>query len=307
MTGDTISEREIAVDIVPFDENLRQHASGQKSSLAPAEPMSPKISKLAVVDPRAQIADDVEIGHFCVIGPNAKIGRGTKLYNNVTILGDVTIGEDNLISPNAVLGGHPQDTSYRGTETKVVIGDRNVIRECVTINRASEKEDGYTRVGSDCYFMGNVHIAHDCNVGDRVIIGHGSMLGGHVHIDHHATLSGSVAVTHYGAVGSYTFVGAGSRVMQDIAPYMLADGSPARPRCINIVALKRNNFAPRVISTLNEAYRLMYRARVGLENAREILESRGDLIPDIQHLFASIEYSQAGRHGRGREQTRKAA
>ena len=122
------------------------------------------------------LAPGVEIGPFCVIGPKAKIGRNTKLINNVTILGDVTLGEDNIVSPGAVLGGAPQDISYRGTETKVVIGDRNVIRECVTINRATVKEDHYTRVGSDCYFMGNVHIAHDCVIGDRVIIGHGSML-----------------------------------------------------------------------------------------------------------------------------------
>ncbi len=269
--------------------------------------MSPKVSKLAVVDRRAEIADDVEIGHFCVVGPKAKIGRGTKLMNNVTIDGAVEIGEDNVISPNAVIGGAPQDTSYRGTETKVIIGDRNIIRECVTINRASEKEDGYTRVGSDCYLMGNVHVAHDCVVGDTVIIGHGTMLGGHVHVDHHATLSGNVAVTHYGAVGSYTFVGGASRVLQDIAPYMLADGNPARPRCINVVALRRNDFDQQVIDALDEAYRLLYRARVGLDNAREILQSRGDLLPDIEHLLDKIAHSQTGRHGRGREQRRKAA
>ncbi len=287
------------MDTIPFsDKSLKRKQ---------AEPMPPKISPLAVVDSQAEIADDVEIGPFCVISGKAKIGRGTKLFNNVTILGNVTIGEDNVISPNAVIGGDPQDLSYRGTETQVVIGDRNVIRECVTINRASEKEDGYTRVGSDCFFMGNVHIAHDCRVGDRVIIGHGSMLGGHVHVDHHATLSGSVAVTHYGAIGCYTFVGGASRVLQDIAPYMLADGNPARPRCINIVALKRNNFAQNVIDALDEAYRLMYRARVGLDNAREILNSKGVLIPDIQHLFETLAISQSGRHGRGREQRRKAA
>ena len=287
------------MDTTPFNENqsLRLHIDPQPAVISP----------LALVDPAAEIAVDVEIGPFCVVGPKAKIGRGTILHNNVTISGDVTIGEFNVISPNAVIGGYPQDLSYRGTETKVVIGDRNVIRECVTINRASEKEDGYTRVGDDCYFMGNVHIAHDCVVGNKVIIGHGSMLGGHVHVEHHATLSGSVAVTHYGAIGCYTFVGGASRVLQDIAPYMLADGNPARPRCINIVALKRNNFAPNIIEALNEAYRLMYRARVGLESARKILGSKGELIPDIQHLLDRIAVSQSGRHGRGREQRRKVA
>ncbi len=288
------------MDIIPFEKNARLNSSD-------SSPMTPNVSNLAVVHPKAEIADDVVIGPFCVVGPMAKIGRGTTLMNNVTVHGDVTIGEDNLISPNAVLGGHPQDTSYRGTETKVVIGDRNIIRECVTINRASEKEEGFTRVGSDCYFMGNVHIAHDCRIGDKVIIGHGSMLGGHVHVDHHATLSGSVAVTHYGAIGSYTFVGGASRVLQDIAPYMLADGNPARPRCINIVALKRNNFQQNVIDAIDEAYRLLYRARVGLDNAREIMESKGLLIPDIELLFDKVSVSQKGRHGRGRELRRKAA
>ncbi|MFK7768704.1 MAG: acyl-ACP--UDP-N-acetylglucosamine O-acyltransferase [Mariniblastus sp.] len=278
-----------------------------QESSQPESNEPPKISNLASVHPDAQIANGVEIGPFCVIGPEAKIGARSKLLNSVTILGDVTIGEDNIISPGAVLGGAPQDLSYRGTVTKVVIGDRNVIRECVTVNRATEKEDGYTRVGNDCYFMGNVHIAHDCRIGNRVIIGHGSMLGGHVHVDSHATLSGSVAVTHYGAIGCYTFVGAASRVLQDIAPYMLADGSPARARCINIVALKRNDFSADVIDAINEAYRLMYRARVGLGNCEEILESKGMLIPEIRHFLDRISVSQAGRHGRGRDVRRKAA
>ena len=267
----------------------------------------PKISPLAQVDPAAIIDNNVEIGPFCMIGPKAKIGRGTILHNNVTLMGDVAVGENNVIFPNAVLGGFPQDLSYRGTETKVIVGDRNIIRECVTINRASEKEDGVTLVGSDCYFMGNVHVAHDCCVGDKVIIGHGSMLGGHVHVDHHATLSGCVAVTHYASIGCYTFVGGASRVLQDIAPYMLADGNPARPRCINVVALKRNNFAGNVIQALNEAYRLLYRARVGLESAREITRAKGVQIPDIEHLFDQLAISQIGNHGRGREALRKAA
>ncbi len=269
--------------------------------------MSTNISELAVVDPQAQIGPDVEIGPFCVVSAKAKIGRGTKLYNNVTVLGSVTIGEDNVILPNAVIGGPPQDVSYRGTDTKVVIGDRNIIREGVTINRASEKEDGYTRLGSDCYLMGNCHVAHDCCVADHVIIGHGTLLGGHVYVDHHATLSGNVGITHFASVGSYTFVGASSRVLQDVAPFMLADGNPARPRCVNIVALKRNNFDREVVDALNEAFRLLYRARVGLNNVSEIMSSKGTMIPEIQHLLDVVAVSQGGRHGRGREQRRTAA
>lgn len=269
--------------------------------------MSTKISKLAEVDPRAQIGEGVEIGAFSVVGPDAVIGAGTKIYNNVSILGHVSMGTDNVIFPGAVIGGDPQDISYKGTPTKVVLGDRNVIREGVTINRATEKEDGFTRMGSDCYLMGNVHIAHDCKVGDSVIIGQSTMLGGHVHVGDRATLSGGIGIVHYAAVGKYCFVGALSRVLQDIAPFMLGDGNPARPRCINIVALKRNNISKDVISALNEAYRLLYRARVGLKNAREILESKGELVPEVKHLLDSVGVSQDGRHGRGRERRRTAA
>lgn len=284
------------MEILPFQEKSPSDKPG-----------APKISDLACVDPGAEIGPDVEIGPFCVVGAQAKIGRGTKLINSVTILGDVTIGEFNVISPGAVIGGAPQDISYRGTDTKVILGDRNVIRECTTINRASEKEEGYTRIGSDCYFMGCVHIAHDCVIADNVIIGHGSMLGGHVHVEHHATLSGSVAVVHFASIGSYTFVGAATRVLQDVAPYMLADGSPARPRCVNIVGLKRNNFDQNVIDSINEAYRLMYRARVGLANCEEILGSKGAMLPEVRHFLDRVTVSQAGRHGRGRETRRKAA
>lgn len=287
------------MDLLPF--NRHTQPTDQPASAAP------KVSNLACVDPKAELGPGVEIGPFCVIGPKAKIGRNSKLMNNVTILGDVTLGEDNVVSPGAVLGGAPQDLSYRGTNTKVVIGDRNVIRECVTVNRATEKEDGFTRVGSDCYLMGNLHIAHDCVIGDRVVIGHGSMLGGHVHVEHHAILSGGTGITHYAAIGCYAFVGAASRVLQDIAPYMLADGSPARARCINIVAMRRNNFDQKVIDAINEAYRLMYRARVGLTNCEEILESKGHLLPEIRHFLDRVAISQAGRHGRGRELRRKAA
>jgi UDP-N-acetylglucosamine acyltransferase len=288
------------VDIIPFP-------SDKTAAMKLAQPLPPKISKLSDVHPSAEIGEDVEIGPFCVVGPHVKIGRGTRLVNNVSILGHVTLGEDNRIWPSTVIGGEPQDISYRGTATQVVIGDRNIIRECVTINRASEKEDGITRVGSDCYFMACAHVAHDCNVGDKVIIGQGSMLGGHVHIHRNVTLSGSVAVTHFGSVGAYAFVGAKSRVMQDIAPFMLAEGNPARPRCVNIVALKRNDFQRPVIDALNEVYRLLYRGRVGMEKANEIMREKCETIPDIRYFFEFVATSQAGRHGRGREQRRNAA
>ena len=269
--------------------------------------IAPKVSKLADVHPNAELANGVEIGSFCVVGPNAKIGAGTRLLNNVSVLGHVTIGEDNLISPNAVIGGEPQDISYRGSPTQVIIGDRNIIRECVTINRGTEKEDGYTRVGNDNYLMGSTHIAHDCSLGSNIIIGHGSMLGGHVHVHSYATLSGGCAAHHMASIGSYCFLCASSLVLQDIPPYMLSDGNPARPKCVNIVALKRQNFDKKVINNLNEAFRLLYRGRVGLDNAREVLKNNDSHCENVKKLLDFVGSSHTGRHGRARQPRRTAA
>ena len=266
----------------------------------------PKISKLADVSPEAQIGNGVEIGPFCVVGPNAKIGPGTKLFNNVTLMGHVELGVDNMIHPNAVIGGHPQDISYRGTPTHVVIGDRNTIRENVTINRGTEKEDGFTIIGNDNYLMSCSHVAHDCKLGDKIILGQGSMLGGHVHVQSFATLSGCCAVHHMASIGSYCFVCGSSLVLQDIPPYMLSDGNPARPKCVNIVALKRHSFDKNVIKNLNEAFRLLYRGRVGLDNAREVLKNNGAHCDDVANLLEFVSSSHKGRHGRARQPRRAA-
>ncbi len=268
--------------------------------------MATHIAENAVIDPRAEIAEDVEIGPFCVIGPHVSIGRGTRLENHVTITGRTAIGEYNRIFPGVVIGADPQDLSYRGSPTRVIVGDHNVIREAVTINRATEKEEGITSLGSYCYLMACSHVAHDCRVGDRVVIANGTLLGGHVHVHDDATLSGGVAVHHYATIGSYSFVSGISRVLHDVPPYMLADGLPARPRCVNIVALKRNDFPADVIKALAEAHRLIYRAKVGLDHAREILRSDAKLVPAVNNLLGFIESQQEGRHGRGRERRRAA-
>jgi UDP-N-acetylglucosamine acyltransferase len=268
--------------------------------------MATFVADHAAVDPRAEIDDDVEIGPFCVVGPDVRIGRGTRLENHVTLMGHVTLGEDNHIYPNVVIGGEPQDTSYSGADTKVVIGDRNVIREGVTINRASEKEDGITSLGSHNFLMACSHVAHDCKLGSHIIMANGTLLGGHVHVYDHASLSGGAAVHHFASIGSYSFVAGLARVLHDVPPYMLVEGAPARPRCINIVALKRNNFSPDVINCLAEAHRLIYRAKVGLDHAREILRGNEQLVPHVNHLLSFIQDQQEGRHGRSREMRRAA-
>jgi UDP-N-acetylglucosamine acyltransferase len=268
--------------------------------------MSVAVAENAFVHPEAQLADDVEIGPFCVIGPHVAIGRGTRLMNNVTVAGRTTIGEHNHIFPGAVIGADPQDISYRGSETCVTIGSHNTIRECVTINRATEKEEGITSLGDWNYLMAGCHVAHDCRIGDHVIIANATLLGGHVRIDDHATLSGAAAVHHFATIGRYSFVAGMSRVVNDVPPYLLIEGVPARPRCINKVALERNDFPRDVIAGLHTAYKLIYISKIGLDNVREILRESHQLYPAVNHLLGSIQMLQEGRHGRARERRRAA-
>ena len=212
-------------------DRCRRRSSGRFENAAPdlwreSRPWPATLPKTCSIDPRAEIDDEVEIGPFCVIGPKARIGRGTRLENNVTLMGNVTIGCYNHIFPNAVIGGEPQDISYTGSDTKVVIGDHNIIRECVTINRASEKEEGVTRIGDHNFLMACCHVAHDCQLGNHIIIANGTLLAGHVHVHDYASLSGAVAVHHFATIGSYSFVAGLSAVRHDVPPYMLVEGFP---------------------------------------------------------------------------------
>ncbi len=260
----------------------------------------------AVVEPGARLGPGVRVGPWCVISAGAVVGRDTVLDNGVTIMGEVVIGARNRIFPNCVIGGEPQDVSYRGTATRVEIGDDNVIREGVTINRASEKEDGVTSIGNANFLMACCHVAHDCRIGDHVIIANGTLLGGHVRVQSRASLSGAVAVHHWVTIGGWSFVAGLSRVLHDVPPFMLCEGSPARPRCINVVALRRGGFGREALDAVTEAHRLLFRARVGLEPAREILRQQGMLGPEVDQLLEFLVLQQGGRHGRARERRRAA-
>jgi UDP-N-acetylglucosamine acyltransferase len=251
----------------------------------------PDVHPTAVVEPGCQLARGVRIGPYCMVSGEAVIGEGTVLANGVTILGRVRIGRRNSLHTGCVIGGEPQDISYRGTATEVVIGDANVIREGVTINRGSEKENGQTVLGSHNFLMAASHVAHDCQIGDHVTIANGTLLGGHVRVESHASLSGAVAVHHFVRIGSWAFVAGISRVL----------GMPARPRCANLVALRRGGFAASEIEAIVEAHRLLYRAKAGLAATREILEAHQQLLPQVQELLAFIATQQEGRHGRALE------
>ncbi len=266
--------------------------------------MAALVADTASIDPRAEIADDVEIGPYCVIGPHVQIGRGTRLIAHVCVLGHTTIGQRNVIHPFASIGGEPQDLSYKGSDTRVEIGDDNSIREGVTIHRASEKEQGLTRVGSRNLLMTNVHVAHDCMIHDRVVIVGNTLLGGHVHIESHVIISGSVAVHPFVTVGSYSYVGGLSRIYHDVPRYMIVDGNPSKVRCINVVGLKRHGVTPESIAGLSETHRLIYRARMASTQAAGILESHGHNSPEVKSLLEFIENQHQGKHGRARERWR---
>jgi len=269
--------------------------------------MALQIADTASVDPRAEIAEGVEIGPFCVVGPDVKIGRGTRLIAHVCLLGVVEIGEGNVVSPFTVIGGAPQDVSYHGAPTRVEVGDNNIIREGVTINRATEKEDGVTRIGSNNYLMATSHVAHDCKLGDRITIANGTMLGGHVHVESHASISGGVAVHHYATIGGYAFVGGQSRIIHDVPRFMLVDGNPSKVRCINVVGLKRNGISPEAIDALHEAHRLIYRAKMNAKQAAEMLEAHDHLLPEVRRLLDFVREQHEGKHGRARERHRKSS
>lgn len=263
--------------------------------------MSNIISKFADVHPHAVLGEGVRIGPFCSIGANAKIGAGSILDSNVTVTGHVIIGKNNRLFPGVVIGAEPQDISYQGSPTQVVIGDGNVFRECVTVNRGTEKEDGITSIGSNGYFMACSHVAHDCKVGDYVHAANNCLLGGHVHVGDHVNLSGSVAIHHFSTIGAYAFVGGLSRVVQDIPPYLIAEGSPARPRAINIVALKRNGFQADEIKALKTAYKLIFRQKVEHQIVRDTLLARRELLPSVNQILNFLDKKAQGRNGRARQ------
>jgi UDP-N-acetylglucosamine acyltransferase len=266
--------------------------------------MATVIADTACIDPRARIADDVEIGPYCVIGPDVTIGRGTRLIAHVFIDGITTIGDDNTIHPFASIGGEPQDVSFRGSPTRLEIGDENVIREGVTIHRGSEKEEGVTRIGSRCLLMVNVHVAHDCSLGDKVVITNNTILGGHTHIESSVTISGGVGIHPFVTIGCYSYVGALSRIYHDVPRFMMVDGNPSKVRCLNLVGLKRNGLSPQAIACLHEAHRLIYRSHMTTEQASEILRSHDHLCPEVASLLAFVESQHLGVHGRARDRGR---
>lgn len=266
--------------------------------------MTSRISPLAQIDPQAQLGSDVEIGPFCVVGPDVVLGAGCVLHSNVVIVGHTTVGERNRFFPGAVIGGEPQDFCYQGGPTRVEIGDDNLFREGVTVNRGADKEDGVTRIGNRNFLMANSHVAHNCHVFNNTILTNGVLLGGHVHVHDYAIVSGNSAVHHFTTLGTGSFVGGMCRVVQDVPPYMLS-ASADNPEVvtINVVGMRRRGISETAIACVRRAFKLMYREHKRLSEIREILiaETEGVLPIELMTLLNFVEWSAKGKNGRGRE------
>ena len=271
--------------------------------------MANTIHSLACVDPRAELGDNIEIGPFCVIGPHVKLGSGCQLANNVTIIGHTTIGERNRFFSNCVIGGEPQDHSYRESATWVEIGDDNVFREGVTVNRGAEKEDHGTQIGHHNMLMTNCHVAHNCSLGNHVMLVNGVLLGGHVHVHDRAIISGNTVVHHFCSVGTLAFISGGCRCTTDVPSYMMAAGSDKfEVKTINLVGMRRAGISESSIGTIRQAYKLLFREHKALPEVREFFLQQQDGIHAIElhTLLNFVEMTNAGKFGRGREVFRNA-
>lgn len=269
--------------------------------------MSVQIAKTAVVDPKAKLGEGVSVGHFCVVGPDVSIGDRTRLEDHVVIAGVTSLGADNHVFPHVSLGSAPQDVSYQNSPTRVEIGNGNVFREQVTVNRGTEKQDGITRIGDSNYFMTGTHIGHDCDIGCRIVMANNCMMGGHVRVDDDVTIAGGAGVHQFATVGRLAFISAMSRVLHDVPPFLVVEGDPGRPRAVNSIGLKRHDYTADDVAVLTKAFKLLYRRRVGVEKAREEMFATGPIRPVLRQLFDSIEFTVGGSKGRGMDRRRKAA
>jgi UDP-N-acetylglucosamine acyltransferase len=255
--------------------------------------MSARIHASAMIDSGAVIGDDVEIGPGVIIGPRCTVGAGSVIAARAILEQNVRLGEQVKIGVGTVLGGPPQDLKFKGEETWVEVGDRTTIREYSTINRGTS-QSYRTTVGTDCFLMSYVHLAHDCHVGNGVIISNGTQLAGHVTIDDKAILSGLLAVHQFGKIGRFAFIGGMSRVNKDVPPYVKAVGNPIKLYGLNSIGLQRNGFSPAVILELKRAYRLFFRSELNIAQALEQARNELTMSPEVQAFVDFVEESQRG-------------
>ena len=245
------------------------------------------IHPTAIVDPRAELSENVSVGAFSMIGADVKIGSGTVIAPHVIINGHTSLGKDNHIYQFCSIGENPQDKKYADEITRLEIGDRNVIREYTSMHRGTHQDNRLTKIGSDNLFMAYTHVAHDCVIGDHVIMANGASLAGHVRLNSHAILGGFTLVHQFTQIGQYSFSAMGSTITQDIPPFVMVGGRPTRPHGINSVGMERNGISAEDIRLIRKAYKMIYKMNLRLEDAIDQME---DLAGDSKELSNMVNF-----------------
>tara|TARA_B100000029_G_scaffold398661_2_gene397187 strand:+ start:233 stop:1003 length:771 start_codon:yes stop_codon:yes gene_type:complete len=251
------------------------------------------IHKTSIVHAKAELADNVIIGPYCIIEKNVVINEGTVVKPYVQIKSNTLIGKNNTIFQGSVIGEVPQDLKYKGEETFLEIGDNNTIREFCTLNKGTDYAYK-TIIGSNCLLMAYTHVAHDCIVGNKVILANGVQLGGHVEIGYHATVGGMTPVHQFCKVGKHAFVGGGRLVLQDVPPYILATGEPLQYSGINSIGLRRRDFDTESRSLIKKAYKLIYKSNLNTKDAISSIKDNFKLTEEIKEIVNFIDNSERG-------------
>ena len=252
------------------------------------------IHPTAIVHPGARLAPEVSVGPYAIIGEHVEIGQGTAIGPHVVIEGHTRIGAQNRIFAFSSLGGPPQDKKYRDEPTSLEIGDRNTVREYCTFNCGTAQDAGVTRIGNDNWIMAYVHIAHDCQVGSQVIFANAATLAGHVHVGDYAILGGYTAAHQFVSIGAHSITGGGTILLQDLPPYVMASGNPAKPFGINSEGLKRRGFGAEKIAAIKTAYKALYRSGLALEEARARIAAQVAACPELQVLVDFLAGAKRG-------------
>jgi UDP-N-acetylglucosamine acyltransferase len=252
-----------------------------------------QIHPTAIVDPQAEIGPGTIIGPYCIVAAGVVLGEESWLQHHVTIAGPTTAGARNKFYAYCSIGQQTQDLKYKGEPTYLEIGDENNFREFVTVNRSTTAE-GKTRIGHRGNYLAYSHIGHDCVVGDVVIFSNNGTLAGHVQVGDHAIMGGLTAVHQFCRLGRYAITGGCSKIVQDVPPFMIADGNPAKVRGINVVGLERNGFAPETIKAIKEAFRLIYRSKF---NTRQAIEAIQQELPASAEITQIVEFIQTSERG----------
>ena len=252
------------------------------------------IDPRAIVDSEARIADDVVIEAYAIVGADVDIGAGSWIGPHAVIKGPTTLGRNNRVFQFASIGEEPQDKKYAGEPTRLEIGDNNVFREYSTVNRGTVQDEGLTSIGSDNWIMIGAHIAHDCHVGNHTIFSNNASLAGHVSVGDYAILGGFTLVHQFCEIGAHSFSAMGSVIPKDVPPYVLVSGHMAKPYGLNVEGLKRRDFTAGAIKTLRQAYKLLYKSGLPLQQAITEMRELTANCPEVSQLCDFIEHSRRG-------------